>query len=279
MMEKKFISYAQNFEDVMLWRALGHIERGFYVDVGAHDPVVDSVTKVFSLHGWRGINIEPVSRWHERLVADRPDDINLQMVASSAPSQMEFFEITESGWSTAKREIADRYADDGHAVVHRRVEALPLSAIFERHGVTTVHFLKVDVEGSEEDVIKGIDFTRVRPWVVVVEAVDPHVRQPTHGQWEHYLLDAGYRMAYFDGVNRFYVDDAHSELLPAFEAPPNVFDNFVQYLPWMEEQRLRQALRDCQDDVRKVTNSLTWRLTKPLRAPANIFRSIKERFK
>jgi hypothetical protein len=42
-----FISYAQNFEDVMLWRALQHVERGFYIDVGANDPTIDSVTKAF----------------------------------------------------------------------------------------------------------------------------------------------------------------------------------------------------------------------------------------
>ncbi|HZF37393.1 MAG TPA: FkbM family methyltransferase, partial [Blastocatellia bacterium] len=42
-----FISYAQNFEDVMLWRALKHIDRGFYIDVGANDPDLDSVTKAF----------------------------------------------------------------------------------------------------------------------------------------------------------------------------------------------------------------------------------------
>jgi hypothetical protein len=30
-----FISYAQNYEDVILWRALRHVEKGFYVDVGA----------------------------------------------------------------------------------------------------------------------------------------------------------------------------------------------------------------------------------------------------
>ncbi len=54
-----FISYAQNFEDVMLWRALKHVENGFYVDVGAQDPVVDSVSLAFYEHGWRGVHIEP----------------------------------------------------------------------------------------------------------------------------------------------------------------------------------------------------------------------------
>ena len=77
------ISYAQNFEDVMLWRALRDIPQGFYVDVGANDPVIDSVTRWFYQQGWHGINIEPVPHWHQRLQADRPLDINLQMAVST----------------------------------------------------------------------------------------------------------------------------------------------------------------------------------------------------
>ena len=42
-----FVSYAQNYEDVMLWRALKHVKKGFYVDVGANDPKFDSVTQAF----------------------------------------------------------------------------------------------------------------------------------------------------------------------------------------------------------------------------------------
>lgn len=55
-----FISYAQNYEDVMLHRALKGVEKGFYIDVGANDPVQYSVTKAFYERGWRGINIEPI---------------------------------------------------------------------------------------------------------------------------------------------------------------------------------------------------------------------------
>ena len=53
-----FISYAQNFEDVMLWRALKHINNGFYIDIGANDPVVDSVSLAFYENGWRGVHVE-----------------------------------------------------------------------------------------------------------------------------------------------------------------------------------------------------------------------------
>ena len=55
-----FVSHAQNFEDVMLWRALCHVRRGFYIDVGAADSSLYSVTRAFYDQGWCGINIEPV---------------------------------------------------------------------------------------------------------------------------------------------------------------------------------------------------------------------------
>ena len=63
-----FISYAQNFEDIMLWRALGHVSGGFWIDVGAADPDTHSVTRVFSERGWCGVNIEPIRRNGDRLV-------------------------------------------------------------------------------------------------------------------------------------------------------------------------------------------------------------------
>ena len=42
-----FVSYSQNFEDVMLWRALKYVENGFYIDIGSQDPVIDYVSLAF----------------------------------------------------------------------------------------------------------------------------------------------------------------------------------------------------------------------------------------
>jgi hypothetical protein len=36
------------------------VQQGFYVDVGANEPVCHSITKAFYERGWRGIDIEPV---------------------------------------------------------------------------------------------------------------------------------------------------------------------------------------------------------------------------
>jgi len=66
-------SYAQNFEDVILWRALKHVERGCYVDIGAWDPVIDSVSLAFYEQGWRGLHVEPEPSAAARLRQARRD--------------------------------------------------------------------------------------------------------------------------------------------------------------------------------------------------------------
>lgn len=53
------ISYAQNFEDVRLWRAFSDVTAGRYLDIGTQDPVQDSVSLAFYERGWRGVHVEP----------------------------------------------------------------------------------------------------------------------------------------------------------------------------------------------------------------------------
>ena len=65
------ISYSQNFEDVLLNRFFKGKEEGFYIDVGAFDPVFLSDTKHFYDLGWSGINIEPMPSGYEKFCEQR----------------------------------------------------------------------------------------------------------------------------------------------------------------------------------------------------------------
>lgn len=221
------VSYAQNYEDVMLLRALSGVQRGFYIDVGAQDPTIDSVTKMFYERGWHGINIEPVSHWFERLLTDRPHDINLQLAVSDVPGQLHLFEVEDSGLSTTDPEFAQRHAQAGFRIRESDVGCVTLDHICEVHGVSDVHFLKIDCEGAEAAALRGISLNRVRPWIILLEATEPNSQKPAYAEWEPLLTQRGYRFAYADGLNRFYVADEHAALLGAFAYPPNVFDKFV----------------------------------------------------
>lgn len=213
----------------MLRRALRHVERGFYIDVGAQSAETDSVTKAFSLRGWHGINIEPHPFYFEQLVRLRPDDVNLNVALGEQSGPLTMNLIEDSGLSTADEEIAGRHAAAGHVIRKHEVEMLTLAQVWKRHvpDGQPVHFLKVDVEGFERSVLVGNDWQRHRPWIVLVEATLPNSQIENHEVWEPILVSAGYKYVYADGLNRFYVPEERIELAAAFKYPPNVFDGFV----------------------------------------------------
>ncbi len=221
-----FVSYAQNFEDVLLWRALRHVPHGFYVDVGASHPDIDSVTRAFFDRGWRGINIEPGIEEAARIAASRPGDITLQLAAGRAEGEVDFFARPGTGLSTTDAAVARRHPDPRHP---GRVAMRTLAGICRAHVRGEIHFLKIDVEGTEADVLAGADLAAYRPWIILVEATAPLSETPTHQAWEPGLLRQGYRFVWFDGLNRFYLAAEHADALSAhFRAPPNVFDNFIR---------------------------------------------------
>jgi FkbM family methyltransferase len=218
-------SYAQNFEDVMLWRALKHIEKGCYVDVGAQHPVIDSVSKTFYEQGWRGVHIEPVPEFSRLLREDRPDETVLEVALSDREGTLELNVISATGLSTAVDVYAQRHqAEHGFDCQALHVPVLTLKSALQSLAGQDVHWLKIDVEGFEGQVLKGWDSQVLRPWIMVVEATIPNSRETDYLSWDPMLVAADYQFVYFDGLNRFYVAKEHAELVSAFLSPPNVFD-------------------------------------------------------
>jgi FkbM family methyltransferase len=220
------VSYAQNFEDVMLWRALSSVRNGFYIDIGAQDPEVDSVSLAFYENGWRGLHIEPSEKYSAALKAARPDERVLQVAVAAEAGELAFYEFKNTGLSTGRSGIADSHVDQGHDCSQTVVKTLTLDNLFDEVKDRDVHWLKIDVEGMESEVLSGWRTSAVRPWIIVVESTLPGSQEETYQSWEPVLISKGYHHVYSDGVNRFYVSGKHTELKSAFKYPPNVFDEF-----------------------------------------------------
>lgn len=222
------VSFAQNAEDVVLARAFSGRTSGLYVDVGAAHPVDHSVTKHFHDLGWTGINIDPHPGFLALLEEHRPSDVNLGMAVSDHSGEATFFlgPSHHPGGSTLSAEVAAGAWDEGGSTTTVRLATL--SEILAEHvGDATIDFLKVDVEGHEREVISGCDWDRWRPSVILVEATRPNSSVPSHEAWEPALLAAGYALALFDGLNRFYARARDVDLLRILSAPANVFDDWV----------------------------------------------------
>lgn len=225
------VSYAQRFEDVHLSRCFGDRADGFYIDVGAGHPVYDNVSFAFYLKGWRGITVEPNPRLSQLAAAVRPRDISLQMLVGAAAGEATFYLVEEfHGFSTmlaSNAEAARREFGKGAQALTLPVTTL--ADLCARHAPPAIDFLKVDVEGAEEDVLRGNDWTRFRPRVVLAEALAPYTLAPAYEAWEALLRQHGYRYAGFDNLNRYYVAEEAAELLRGLAPTPNHVEGVRQF--------------------------------------------------
>lgn len=208
------LSYAQRFEDFHLWRCFDGRSTGFYVDVGAGHPVYDNVSFAFYLAGWRGITVEPNPSLAALGRAVRPRDyLHEGLCGAESGAATLYLQREFHGLSTT---IAE-HAEAAEKQISRRAEALTLpvttlAALCEAHAPSTFEFLKVDVEGAEADVLRGADFARFRPNVIVVEAIKPLSLEPAWNEWEPMLARHGYSCAWDDELNRYYVAEEAQHL-------------------------------------------------------------------
>lgn len=152
---------------------------GFYVDVGAYDPVLFSNTYFFYVHGWRGINIE--ARPGSRALFDkvRPRDINLELGISSHAGEMTYYFVGEnSTMNSFSREFLERIDMLKEVKQEITVPVMPLAEVLGQNlpANQEIDFMNVDVEGHDLEVLESNDWERFRPRFVVVEdtAIDPN---------------------------------------------------------------------------------------------------------
>lgn len=218
----------------MLNRVFHGVANGRYVDIGAWHPALDSVTKHFYDHGWSGVNVEPVERFHAGFVAARPRDWNLNVCVGVEAGTVEMQEWGDTGLATIRDTLDPAaLARLGYAGTTRKVPMTTLADITRQLDGRDVQFLKIDVEGAERDVILGGEWRAFRPRVIVIEAIrpklpgsDPHSYEPTWHQWEGLLFGHGYEFALFDGLNRFYYRREEPALRGPLSYPANVTDGF-----------------------------------------------------
>ena len=246
-----FISHAQNFEDVILMRAFKDVKNGFYIDVGAQDPVADSVSLAFYNKGWRGIHVEPNPFYAAKLRAARPDEEIIEAVVGTGSGDTTFYVIGETGLSTGRQDIARAY--DRSDIYEIKVPTISLARIL--NGVTgDVHWLKIDVEGMEASVLKSWKGSNIRPWIIVIESTLPNSQVPAHQAWERLLVSRGYSPVYFDGVNKFYVHEGRTELRSVFGPGPNCFDEFKldSSSGYVDAPHLVEAQQEHRDAIKRI---------------------------
>jgi FkbM family methyltransferase len=165
--------YSQDKQDQYLEKNIfkGY-KYGIFVDVGAHDGITINNTLYFQKNNkWSGINIEPIKNVYDKLVINRPNDININCAICNKDGNTEF--ICNTGYTEMISGIKDTYDTRHYNRLNYEnnkmnasteiiiVNTKKLETIFDEHNILHVHYLSIDVEGAEFEVIKSINFDKV----------------------------------------------------------------------------------------------------------------------
>jgi len=234
--------YSQNFEDIYLWRCFSDVQGGFYIDIGCYHPEFESITKIFYDEGWKGINVDPSTSAIGLFCVDRPRDINILAFACDHDGRsVDFFEVEGTGRSTGLVDYRDLAIIDGYTVNGTRARTVTINTLLLDLSVKEIHFLKIDAEGAEYAVLRGIDLSIYRPKVILFEAVDPIGGLAVDSSCIQSLLkEAAYHKVFFDGVNEYWCSDESSDLDIHFQLPPNSRDGIRPYQIYEAQKRAQE---------------------------------------
>lgn len=205
--------HSQEKQDLLLdTHIFQGFKRGVFVEVGAWDGVCYSNTLFFEKErGWTGLTIEPHPDKYEELKKNRPSTVHLNVAVNDVNEVVDFLTIT--GETSMLSGIKSHY-DPRHL---QRIEnetkqlnttytTIPiqskrLDTIFTEHNVQRVHYLSIDVEGSEFNVIRSIDFGKVFIDVIGFENNYPD----KSGVIIEYLKTKGYVKSSVESIDIFMI--------------------------------------------------------------------------
>ena len=203
-------------------------KNGVFMDIGAHDGVSLNNTLFFEKsHNWSGINVEPIKNVYDKLVQNRPICTNINCAVNNTDGFAEF--ICNTGYTEMISGLKDEF-DIRHLTrlkneINKKggtteiitVETKRVETICDEHQIDHIHYLSVDVEGAEFEVIKSINFDKVKIDVIGFENNYEDVSAPI----VEYLVNRGYIM-FYKAVDIFMIHK-HSMFIPNIQKKPNRF--------------------------------------------------------
>lgn len=208
---------------------------GYFVEVGANDPQIESQSWHLERAGWSGILIEPQPDLAERLTRERT--ARVFPVACSSPdragTKMHLHVAGAFSSFTPDLMVTGVQAERGIDVPVRTLDDI----LAEARAPQPIDLLSVDVEGHELDVLQGFDFSRWRPRLILLE---DHV---TSTAKHHFLRGNGYALMRRTGLNGWYVPREDAPAL-GLRGRFELMRKYYLALPFRKLRDLKRRVRD-----------------------------------
>lgn len=209
MGDRKF-SYAQNFEDIYIFKIRKMLIQNFprisfpktFIDIGAHHPQIDSVSKYFIDDGWNGVLVEPNPHFYDLLVREYFRNPNIKLINevitgnSGELRKLYIPEITTGHASLVEGRLS--ILPEKYYSINKRSKSIDdLFGLFEED----LFFVKLDVEGSELEIISGWNRDNTVHLFIIEGPTDQIIAL---------LQQKKFELIFFDGINGYFLNRTFS---------------------------------------------------------------------
>ena len=189
--------------DLILEHIFKNKNNGFYIDVGCQHPIKNNNTYLLYKKGWSGVNIDLDSVNIELFNFFRRNDNNVNAAVSDKIEDAKlFYYHQKSPINTLDKNISLKQ----NAKIEKEIDIQTntLTNILDNYSIKKIDLLTIDVEGFELKVLKGLNFNKYNPGVIIVEFLDLKANK-----WEipynnlenilkseiyNYLIDKNYKL-------------------------------------------------------------------------------------
>ena len=164
-------SYSQGAMDLILKDIFRNKKKGIYIDVGCQHPIQNNNTYQLHRKGWEGINIDLDKFNIDLFNFNRPKDFNInQAISDKIGHDKLYFYHEKSPINTLDAKISKLQKASVKDIVEISTDTL--TNIVEKSPYHEIDLLSVDVEGYELKVLKGLDFNKFNPKIIIIEFLD-----------------------------------------------------------------------------------------------------------
>ena len=190
--------YAEFAEDVMVYRILKKIKKGFYVDIGAYHPYKGSLTYNLYNRKWTGMNLDISKSSIDLFNIARPSDININCAVSEFNGETYYYEN-----SPINQQNSLIFQNDNQKKI--KIQSYKLCEILKMQNINSVDYINIDTEGNELEVLMGIDFSKINPTLFTIEDNSFDLNNEIKKKKIIFLKEKNYELINIIGVTMFFV--------------------------------------------------------------------------